>query len=90
MISAILAAVPRPVWYALAVLAAIAAAHWTGRMVESNACDARVAEARASLITEISEGSNAKIEAALEARRSAERDHDAGRVPDDPFLRPGL
>ncbi|MGX1096498.1 hypothetical protein [Amorphus sp. MBR-141] len=88
MITAILAQVPRPVWYALAVLAAIGAAHWTGRMVESNACDARVAEARASLISEISEGTNAKVESALEARRRAERDFDAGRVPDDPFLRP--
>jgi len=94
--TAILAWVPRPVWYALAGLAAIGAAFWAGGHAERNACDARIEAARATttqdILSQIQEGSNAKVEAALAARLRAERDFDShgvsGGVRDDPYLRP--
>lgn len=87
MIAAIVGAIPRPVWLGLAGIVVVAGAYWAGGQGARIACAARVEAARATLLSEISEGTNAKVEQALEARRRAERDHDAGRVSDDRYRR---
>lgn len=65
---------------ALAAVVAAFAGYHAGGFVTEKTC-------RADLIAEINEATNVDIEKALEAGRRAERDYDAGRVPDDPYRR---
>lgn len=58
-----------------------------GGWIEAARCDERIEAAQLLLISRINEDENDRAETAERARRRAVREHDAGRVPDDPYRR---